>query len=140
MGSSGGLVAIVGVQSNQYPRAMDIARKLRAKGIQVSIGGFHVSGTISMLKERDPDVQRAEDMGVSLFAGEAEAHTDGFLRQLPFRSKDLTWETLNEKGFVEWLGDQYPANGELTKPFDEFRAVRGRAGNPEIARQVSLNL
>src|SRR5882724_24077 len=44
-----GLVALVGVQSNQYPRAMDIARPLRAAGVPVSIGGFHVSGTLSML-------------------------------------------------------------------------------------------
>jgi len=29
----GGLVALVGVQSNQYPRAMDLARQFRAKGI-----------------------------------------------------------------------------------------------------------
>ena len=29
------------MQSNQYPRALDIARPLRAAGIQVAIGGFH---------------------------------------------------------------------------------------------------
>src|SRR5579871_555073 len=38
-----GLVALVGVQSNQYPRALDIARPLRAAGVNVCIGGFHVS-------------------------------------------------------------------------------------------------
>src|SRR3984885_5960030 len=43
-----GLVALVGVQSNQYPRALDIARPLRAAGISVMIGGFHVSGCLSM--------------------------------------------------------------------------------------------
>ena len=42
LGGGRGLVAIVGVQSNQYPRAMDIARALRAAGVQVCIGGFHV--------------------------------------------------------------------------------------------------
>ena len=41
-------------------------------GIKVGIGGFHVSGTMAMLKDRDPWVQKALDMGVSLFAGEAE--------------------------------------------------------------------
>jgi hypothetical protein len=50
-----GLVALVGVQTNQYPRKMDIARPLRAAGIQVAIGGFHVSGMIAML----PAVPRA---------------------------------------------------------------------------------
>src|SRR6516225_3011371 len=43
-----GLVCLVGVQSNQFPRAMDIARPLRRAGIQVAIGGFHVSGCLSM--------------------------------------------------------------------------------------------
>ena len=41
-----GLVALVGVQSNQFPRALDIARPLRAAGISVIIGGFHVSGCL----------------------------------------------------------------------------------------------
>ena len=36
-----GLVALVGVQSNQYPRALDIARPFREAGIEVMIGGFH---------------------------------------------------------------------------------------------------
>lgn len=67
-----GMVMLVGVQSNQFPRALDIARPLRERGIQVALGGFHVSGTIAMLKDRDPDVQKALDLGVSVFAGEAE--------------------------------------------------------------------
>ncbi len=67
-----GMVMLVGVQSNQFPRALDIAEPLRVAGIKVGIGGFHVSGTLAMLKEKDPDVKRALDMGCSLFAGEAE--------------------------------------------------------------------
>jgi hypothetical protein len=67
-----GMVGLVGIQSNQFPRALDIARPLRAAGIQVVIGGFHVSGCIAMLPEIQPDLQAALDMGCSLFAGEAE--------------------------------------------------------------------
>ncbi|MFN0138875.1 MAG: B12-binding domain-containing radical SAM protein [Pyrinomonadaceae bacterium] len=67
-----GMVMLVGVQSNQFPRSLDIARALRAKGIKVAIGGFHISGTTAMLEHRDPYVQQALDLGVSLFAGEAE--------------------------------------------------------------------
>ncbi len=63
------LVGIVGVQSNQYPRAMDIARQFRAAGVQVCIGGFHVSGCISMLPEMPEELKAAQAMGVSLFAG-----------------------------------------------------------------------
>jgi radical SAM superfamily enzyme YgiQ (UPF0313 family) len=75
-----GMVMLVGVQSNQFPRALDIAADLRRLGLLVAVGGFHVSGTIAMLKERDPDVRRAEEMGVSLFAGEAEGRLDQVLR------------------------------------------------------------
>lgn len=83
-----GIVMLVGVQSNQFPRALDIARPLREKNIKVAIGGFHVSGTMAMLKERDAHVQAALDMGVTLFAGEAEGRfgqvlKDAFDRKLP---------------------------------------------------------
>src|SRR5437867_4174087 len=67
-----GMVMLVGVQSNQFPRALDIAKPLRERGIQVAIGGFHVSGTMSMLGGIDADLDRAKALGVSLFAGEAE--------------------------------------------------------------------
>ena len=66
------LVFLVGVQSNQFPRAMDMARPLRAAGIPVCIGGFHVSGCLSMLKTLPPDLVEAQNLGVSFFAGEAE--------------------------------------------------------------------
>jgi radical SAM superfamily enzyme YgiQ (UPF0313 family) len=67
-----GVVCLVGVQSNQYPRAMDIARKLRAADVMVCIGGFHVSGVLAMLPEPTPELKEAMDLGISLFAGEAE--------------------------------------------------------------------
>ncbi len=74
------LVALVGVQSNQYPRAMDIARTLRAAGVQVCIGGFHVSGCLAMLPRTPPELTAAMDLGISLFAGEAEGRFEGVLR------------------------------------------------------------
>src|SRR5688572_16712207 len=75
-----GMVMMVGVQSNQFPRALDLAKPLRERGIQVAIGGFHVSGVISMLAGKDPDLDRARAMGISLFAGEAEGRLDEVLR------------------------------------------------------------
>ena len=66
------LVFLVGVQSNQFPRAMDMARPLRAAGIPVCVGGFHVSGCLSMLKTLPPDLVEAQALGISFFAGEAE--------------------------------------------------------------------
>ena len=67
-----GLVMLVGVQSNQFPRALDIARPLRDAGIQVGIGGFHVSGTIAMLNGAIRICAGQRRWACSLFAGEAE--------------------------------------------------------------------
>jgi radical SAM superfamily enzyme YgiQ (UPF0313 family) len=75
-----GLVALVGVQSNQFPRALDLARQFRQQGVQVCIGGFHVSGVLAMLPDITAELQQALNLGVSLFAGEAEGRMDGLLQ------------------------------------------------------------
>src|ERR1700752_2967378 len=74
-----GLVGIVGVQSNQYPRALDIAAPFREAGIAVIMGGFHVSGCLSMLDGRAVGLDACRDMGISIFAGEAEGRLDKLL-------------------------------------------------------------
>jgi radical SAM superfamily enzyme YgiQ (UPF0313 family) len=74
-----GCVALVGVQSNQYPRALDIARPFRAGGIAVAVGGFHVSGCLSMLDGRAVDLDACRDMGVAIFAGEAEERLESVI-------------------------------------------------------------
>ena len=73
------LIGFVGVQSNQFPRAIDLARPFLAAGLPVCIGGFHISGCIAMLPEIPKEMQAAQDMGISFFAGEAE---DGRLDQV----------------------------------------------------------
>jgi pyruvate-formate lyase-activating enzyme len=75
-----GLVCLVGVQTNQFPRAVDIARQFRQAGIQVALGGFHVSGCLAMLPEFPPDLKEAQALGVCLFAGEAEGRLEDLLR------------------------------------------------------------
>jgi radical SAM superfamily enzyme YgiQ (UPF0313 family) len=75
-----GLVAFVGVQSNQFPRAVDIARPLRDAGVPVCIGGFHVSGCLAMLPEIPAEIRHALDIGISIFAGEAEGQFSQLLR------------------------------------------------------------
>src|SRR5580698_7078764 len=57
----GGIVFLVGVQSNQFPRAVDMGRAFRKRGIDVVIGGFHVSGCLSMLDTLPGDLQEAID-------------------------------------------------------------------------------
>ncbi len=77
-----GFVGLVGVQSNQFPRALDIARRFRAAGITVVIGGFHVSGCLSMLPEMPDDLKAALDLGITLFAGEGEGRIAALLRDI----------------------------------------------------------
>ncbi|HTU10600.1 MAG TPA: radical SAM protein [Allosphingosinicella sp.] len=66
------LIAFIGVQSNQFGRVMDMARPMRAAGLPVAIGGFHVSGCLSMLPDIPPEIREAMDLGIAIFAGECE--------------------------------------------------------------------
>ena len=75
-----GMIGLVGVQSNQYPRALDIARPFREAGIPVAMGGFHVSGCLSMLDGHAIELDACRRMGVAMFAGEAEGRFDEVLR------------------------------------------------------------
>jgi hypothetical protein len=77
--AGGGFVGLVGVQSNQFPRALDIGRQFRAHGLPVVVGGFHVSGCLSMLPELPADLKEAQALGITLFAGEGE---DGRMAEL----------------------------------------------------------
>ena len=69
-----GVVLLTGVQTNQFPRAVDIGRKFRDAGIPVIIGGFHISGSIAMLPELPSEIKEAQDLGMVLFAGEVEGN------------------------------------------------------------------
>jgi hypothetical protein len=73
------LIGLVGVQSNQFPRAVDLARPFLVAGMPVCIGGFHVSGCLAMLPVMPAEMCAAHDLGISFFAGEAE---DGRLDQV----------------------------------------------------------
>ena len=75
-----GNFGLVGVQSNQYPRALDIAREFRRAGVAVAIGGFHVSGCLSMLDGRAVELDACRDLGISIFAGEAEGRLEAVLQ------------------------------------------------------------
>jgi len=71
-----GFVGLVGVQSNQFPRAVNLGRQFLDAGVPVVIGGFHVGGCLSMLPEIPPEIQEALDLGISIYAGEAEDRLD----------------------------------------------------------------
>ena len=65
------IVMLVGVQSNQFPRAQDIASWFLPHHIPVMIGGFHVSGMLAMVG-LTRDLRDAMCRGMILVAGEVE--------------------------------------------------------------------
>jgi radical SAM superfamily enzyme YgiQ (UPF0313 family) len=77
-----GFIGLVGVQSNQFPRALDLARQFRKADVPVVIGGFHVSGCISMLPELTSELREAVELGAILYAGESEGRMADFLRDI----------------------------------------------------------
>ena len=114
-----GFVGLVGVQSNQYPRSLHIAKPLREAGIPVIIGGFHVSGMLAMFDEIRPDLQAALDMGITLYAGEAEGRIDEVLRDAAKRSL---------KPIYNYVSD-LPALEDAVTPFLPGNSVRKTIGN-----------
>ena len=94
--AGGGMVGLIGVQSNQYPRALDLGRQFRALGLPVVMGGFHVSGCIAMLPTLPADLQEALDLGITLFAGEAEGRIVDVLRDAALGQAKPIYNYLND--------------------------------------------
>ena len=65
------IVMLVGVQTNQFPRAQDVASWFLPHQVPVMIGGFHVSGMLAMVGLTS-DLRDAMCKGIILVAGEVE--------------------------------------------------------------------
>jgi len=90
-----GMVGLIGVQSNQFPRALDLGRQFRARGLTVVMGGFHISGCIAMLPTLPADLQEALDLGIHLFAGEAEGRMVQVVRDVAAGKAKPVYNYLN---------------------------------------------
>ena len=113
-----GVVLIIGVQTNQFARAVDIATELRGAGIKVAIGGFHVSGCMAMLPELPPEMKDALARGITLFAGEAENRLDALLIAAFENRLESLYNFMTE----------LPAMESTPLPFLPMRYVRRYAG------------
>lgn len=74
------VICLVGVQSNQFPRARDLALAFRRAGLDVLVGGFHVSGVSAMCSELPSELEALLDAGVTLVAGEVEGRWEMILK------------------------------------------------------------
>jgi len=78
-GAERALVMLVGVQTSQYPRAVDLARPFIAAGVPTIMGGFHVSGIHALTAHWHDGLAAARDAGIALYAGELEEGVDELL-------------------------------------------------------------
>jgi hypothetical protein len=118
--ADGGMVGLVGVQSNQFPRALDIARQFRDADIAVVIGGFHAAGCVSMLDDLPEEVREAQALGVSIYAGEAEGRMDVLLRDAWNRELKPLYNFMKDLPHLEGA----------TLPFLPAEVIRKMAGAP----------
>ncbi len=126
-----GMVALVGVQSNQFSRALDIARPFRQAGIPVVIGGFHVSGCIAMLPEMQADLKDALDMGCSLFAGEAEdGRIDKVLRDAAHGMLSPIYNHMDDLPAIESTPTPYLPPKLLKRTLDHYGSFDAGRGCP----------
>src|SRR4051794_41175880 len=125
-----GMVGLVGVQSNQYPRALDIARPLRAAGIPVVIGGFHVSGLLAMLPGAKTDLQVATDLGCSLFAGEAEGRIDQVLKDAAVGTLKPVYNFMDDLPTIEAAPAPYLPRDTVQRVYDNHASFDAGRGCP----------
>lgn len=122
-----GLVALVGVQTNMMPRALDVANHFLVNDVQVSIGGFHISGLLSVMKTTTQELQDIMDSGITLFAGEVEGRLDQVLQDA--FAKEL-------KPLYNYL-DDLPGIDNQPIPFLEKSVVQrtiGKFGTFDVGR------
>ena len=74
------VIALVAVQTNQWPRAADLAIEFRRRGLPVLVGGFHVSGIMELFPDPTPELQEMLDAGVTLVHGEVEEEWGAILK------------------------------------------------------------
>ncbi len=125
-----GLVGLVGVQSNQFPHALDIARPFRAEDAPVMIGGFHVSGCVAMLPELQADLKTALDMGISLFVGELEGRMDGILQDAANGTLQPIYNYLNDLPSLESEPTPILPAAHLRRTYQHLAAFDAGRGCP----------
>jgi radical SAM superfamily enzyme YgiQ (UPF0313 family) len=114
------LACLVGVQTNQFPRAADIALSLRREGVLVMVGGFHVTGMLALFPRVSPEIQELLDAGVSVVAGEVEHRWHELLRDA-------------------WEGRLQPIYRLIDDPPDLYAAACPRASRQATRRFVDAS-
>ncbi len=95
------------------------------------IGGFHVSGCLAMLPELQADLKLALDLGISLFAGEAEeGRIDGVLRDAAHGALKPRSDYLNDLPALESAPTPYLPPENLVRTFHHYASFDAGRGCP----------
>jgi radical SAM superfamily enzyme YgiQ (UPF0313 family) len=125
------VVGLVGVQTNQFPRALDLGRAFRSHGLTVLMGGFHTSGTINMLSEQEPDIQELFRASIVVVSGEVEGYWESILIDvLNGRPKPLYSFAQDLKNLVDIETAPLP----VTSPTTMRHFARSSFGTVETSR------
>ena len=125
-----GMVGLVGVRSNQFPRALEIARPLRGVGLPVVIGGF-VCDRLALLPDTLTDLKQALDMGCSMFVGTAEnGRIDVVIRDAANGSLQSTYNDVPALPALESAPSPYVPTEALRRTIDHYASFDAHHGCP----------
>ncbi len=123
------IVCMVGVQTNQFTRAVDLGKEFMACGLNVMIGGFHVSGSIQMLPRIPDEIQEGIDAGITMVAGEVENRWGELLKDAYNNSLKPLYNFLNDQPSLEGTVTPFVSKENLSSYIDSgqtsFDAGRG---------------
>jgi radical SAM superfamily enzyme YgiQ (UPF0313 family) len=127
------IIGLVGVQSNQFPRAADLARRFRQGGMPVMIGGFHVSGTLALFPGGSAEIQELIDLGVTVVKGEVEDTWADILRDALHDRLKPVYDFLSEMPAL--------SNQPVPKPLGSYlkRFVAAKFGTIDCSRGCPFN-
>ncbi len=110
----GAIVCMVGVQTNQFTRAVDLGKEFMAYGTKVMIGGFHVSGSVQMLPRIPDEIQEGIDAGITMVAGEVENRWGELLKNAYNKSLKPLYNFLNDQPSLKGAATPFVSKENLS--------------------------
>jgi radical SAM superfamily enzyme YgiQ (UPF0313 family) len=105
---------MVGVQTNQFTRAVDLGKEFTEYGLKVMIGGFHVSGSIQMLPRIPDEIKDGIDAGITMVAGEVEDRWGELLKDAYNNVLKPLYNFLNKQPSLEGAVTPYVSKQNLS--------------------------
>ncbi len=125
-------VFLVGVQSSQFPRSVDIGREFTDAGIPVVLGGFHISGATAMVPHWKPAFAGIEDARISVFTGELESGLDLLLTDIFHQRLQPNYNMLQKPADLGRAPPQRPLFELADRTIQKFHGIEVGRGCPFV--------